>query len=231
MRRSLRFGIAIGTVGCLALSVSAQTVPVPQLQQNPPVSLSPAMPPADPLKMAVGRLDDKAPMAANVDPGKYVLGVEDAISVRFWGTPEFDGDFTIRPDGLISLKLIGEVKADGLTPLQLEDAINKQALTMLKEPRASVNVIAVRSKVVYFDGEGIASPGPMPLTNPMKLLDALSIRGGFRDFAKKNKIWILRDGKPLIIGKSRYISYNNMISGKHPELNIELKPGDHVNVP
>ena len=228
MRRSLSFGFAIVTVGSLALSASAQSTPAPQ--QNPPVSLSPAMPLADPLKMAVGAAGDKT-AAANVDHTKYILGVEDAISVRFWDNPQFDGDFTIRPDGMISIKLIGEVKADGLTPLQLEDSINKQSMSMLKEPRSSVNVLAVRSKMVYFDGEGIGSPGPMALTTPMKLLDALSVRGGFKDFANKKKIWILRDGKPLMIGKSRYISYKDMTSGKHPELNIELKPGDHVNVP
>jgi protein involved in polysaccharide export with SLBB domain len=121
-----------------------------------------------------------------------------------------------------------------LTPLQLQDAINKAASSLLVNPRSTVNVTGVHSKHVYFDGEGIASPGPLDLVIPIHLLEGISARGGFKDFANKNKITILRDGKPLYIErngkKTQYFKYSDMISGKHPESNPLLQDNDHVIV-
>jgi protein involved in polysaccharide export with SLBB domain len=98
-----------------------------------------------------------------------------------------------------------------------------------------VNVLAVHSKHVYFDGEGIGSPGSMDLVIPIHLLEAISARNGFKDFANKKKITILRDNKPLMIDhgggkKSKYINYKDTTSGKHPESNPLLLDGDHVIV-
>jgi polysaccharide export outer membrane protein len=197
-------------------------------QEKPamPVSLSPAQP----TEPAVGKAG-----TILADPDKFVLGVEDQITVSMWDDPRFSGTHVIRPDGMISIQLLGEIKAAGKTPSQLEDAINKAALTQLKTPRATVNVIGVHSKHVYFDGEGIASPGAMDLVIPIHLLEAISARGGFKDFANKNKIRILRDGKPLMISsgnkKTPYIKYSDIVSGKHPECNPKLEDGDHVIVP
>lgn len=217
--------ILAGGFGCAAQGQPA----VPQQPPTPPVSLSPAMPvmgtvPVDPSKMAEPPGGKPVPVA-NVDAATFVLGAQDQISVQMWGEAEFNGTFTIRPDGMISMPLIGEIKAAGLTPMGLQEAINKAALSQLKDPRSTVNVIGVHSKHVYFDGDGIGTPGAMDLVIPTHLLEAISSRGGFKEFANKNKIEILRDGKKFMV-----VRYRDMISGKHPETNPLLMDNDHVIV-
>lgn len=169
---------------------------------------------------------EKPPAGSAVDAATFVLGAEDQIAVTMWDERRLDGTYVIRPDGMISLPLLNEIKAAGLTPLQLQDAINKAALSILKTPRSYVNVVGVHSKKVYFDGEGIAQPGPMDLGIPIHLLEAISSRGGFKDFANRNHIEILRDGKKFMV-----VKYKDIISGKHPESNPVLQPNDHIIVP
>jgi len=234
MRWSLLLASVMFAAACAAM---AQSVPPAQTQQ-PPVQLSPAMPVApntpDPAKLAEPA-GTKPAAGAPVDLASFVLGAEDQISVGMWDEPKFNGSYVIRPDGKIALPLIGEIQAAGLTPLQLQDAINKAALSQLKTPRSFVNVLAVHSKHVYFDGEGIGQPGAMDLVIPIHLLEAISARGGFKDFASKNKITILRGGKKLLVDhggrKTEYFKYSDMVSGKHPESNPLLLDGDHVIVP
>jgi polysaccharide export outer membrane protein len=220
MRRSLLLQSAI-VLGALAVAGACFGQTPPATTQQPPVSLSPAMPATDPAKMAEPSVPkaDAVPVDAS-----YVLGPEDQISITMWDEPKFDGSYTIRPDGMISVKLVGEIKASGLTPMQLQDAVNKAVGTLIRTPRATVNVMGVHSKHIYFDGEGIA-PGAMDLVIPIHLLEGLSARGGFRDFADKKHIKILRDGKTFMT-----VNYKDLVSGKHPELNIELKDKDHVVV-
>jgi polysaccharide export outer membrane protein len=189
---------------------------------QPPVSLSPAMPVADPAKMAEPAVTK--PDGATV-PETFVLGAEDQIQVTMWDEPKFDGSYIIRPDGKIMVKLIGEIQAAGLTPLELQEAINKAASNLIRTPRSTINVLQVHSKKVYFDGEGIASPGAMDLVIPMHLLEGISSRGGFKDFADKKHIKILREGKVFMI-----VNYKDLVSGKHPEKNILLLDKDHVVV-
>jgi polysaccharide biosynthesis/export protein len=207
--------------GMVALRGQAVAQGTPPSQ--PPVSLSPAMPVTDPAKMA--EASGAKPETAPVDSASFVLGPEDQIQISMWDEPKFDGSYTIRPDGMIMVKLIGEIKAAGLTPLQLQDAINKAAGSLLRTPRSTVNVLGVHSKHVYFDGEGIGAPGSMDLVIPIHLLEAISARGGFKDFADKKHIKILRDGKLFMT-----VNYKDLVSGKHPELNIDLRDKDHVVV-
>jgi len=221
----LMVGVAV-SVG-MGYSQTAAAAQNPSAQADkPPVSLSPAMPvtnpPTDPAKMAETAGAKTA--SANVDLSSFILGVEDQISVMMWGEPKFDGSYTIRPDGKINIPLIGEIVAVGLTPMQLQETINKAALSQLKNPRCTVNVVAVHSKRIYFDGDGIAT-GAMDLVIPTRLLEAISAKGGFRDFADKKHIRILRDGKLFMV-----VNYNDLISGKHPESNILLQDKDHVIV-
>lgn len=180
------------------------------------------MPVADPAKMAEPAV--AKPAAAPVDVETFVLGAEDQITITMWDEPKFDGSYTIRPDGKIMVKLIGEIQAAGLTPVQLQAAIENASRNLLKTPRATVNVTGVHSKHVYFDGEGI-STGAMDLVIPMHLLEGISARGGFKDFADKKHIKILRDGKLFMT-----VNYKDLISGKHPESNILLLDKDHVIV-
>jgi len=240
MRRSCLFQPLTIVAEVVLLGGAAIAAPLVLLaqEQKPPVSLSPALPavpnpPPDPAKMAEPA-EGKTSGTAPVDVATFVLGAEDEIAVSMWGEPGFDGNYTIRPDGMISIKLIGEIKAAGLTPVQLQDAINKAALSQLRTPRSTVNVLQVHSKHVYFDGEGIGQPGAMDLVIPIRLLEGISSRGGFKDFADKKHIRILRDGKLYVFAsgpkKSTSTSYKDMVSGKHPEANPLLQDGDHVIV-
>jgi protein involved in polysaccharide export with SLBB domain len=127
MRRSLLFQSMMLVAAMVAPVSALQTQQAPPAKSAPP-SLSPAMPvaPADPAKLAEPA-GTKTPATAPVDVATYVLGAQDQITVSMWNEPKFNGSYTIRPDGKISLELIGEVQATGLTPLQLQDAINKAA--------------------------------------------------------------------------------------------------------
>lgn len=229
MRRSLLVesvmvvaGVAISGCAGYGQTAEPQKTPPPAQKQQPPVSLSPAMPASDPAKMAEPA-GNKAPSAPV--PADFVLGPEDQITISMWDEPKFNGSYTIRPDGKIMVPLIGELQAAGLTPLQLQEAVDKAASSLIRTPRSTVNVTGVHSKHVYFDGEGIASPGGMDLVLPLHLLEGISARGGFKDFADKKHIKILRDGKLFMT-----VNYKDLVSGKHPEMNVLLRDKDHVVV-
>jgi len=227
MRRSLWHESLVLAAGVAILggTVYAQTEGKKAPQQVQPSSLSPALPvpTADPAKMAETSTTKPA-NAPGVDSDSFVLGTDDQISVSMWDEPKFNGTYVIRPDGKINMPLIGEIQASGLTPMQLQESINKAALSQLKTPRCTVNVVQVHSKRIYFDGDGIAT-GARDLTIPIHLLEAISAQGGFKDFADKRHIKILRDGKLF-----KTVNYNDLISGKKPEENILLQDKDHIIV-
>ena len=224
-------------IGCAAAPQAAppQTTPPPQSkqqssQEQKPVSLSPLIPipdkqATDPAKMAEGPAVP-GKLTGGVPVGEaYVIGPEDVVKVSVWEERNFNGSYLVRPDGRISIPLLGEIVANGLTPTQLEEAINQAAGKFLTVTHSSVQIEHVGSKKIYFDGEGIASPGAMEYIVPIKILDAISARGSLKEFANRKNIKVLRDGKPL-----RTVNYNDIIKGKHPEQNIFLLPGDHVIV-
>jgi polysaccharide biosynthesis/export protein len=210
-------------------------------QQAPPAPLPKALPdqklpdakPAlsvpsvqDPAKMAESpSVPGAKPASAPLIGANYVIGPEDVVAIKVWEDPHFNGSVRVLPDGQISLPLAGQVVAAGLTPTQLEEAINKALENCcLQKAHASVQIEGVNSKKIYFDGDGITQ-GPMNLAVPLHLLEAISAKGGFRDFADKKHIQILRDGKLY-----KVVNYNDLIKGKKPEFNILLQPGDHIVV-
>jgi len=199
-----------------------QSPPKPAQQQKP-VSLSPVMPVDAPNPAVMAEAPGKKPVGAPVGVA-YIIGPGDVLGVRVWENPSFNGNYNVLPDGTISIPLLGPIRAAGLTPLQLEDAINETALKFLNVAHTAVQVEAVKSKKIYFDGEGIAS-GAVPYMLPMHLFEAISARGGSKDFADKNHIKVRRDGQII-----ETVSYNDLIKGKHPEKDILLKPNDHVIV-
>ena len=201
-----------------------EQAPPKPAQEQKPVSLSPVMPVDAPNPAAMAEAPGKKPGGAPVGDA-YIIGPEDVLSVKVWEDGRFSGNYNVLPDGTISIPLLGPIRAAGLTPVQLEDAINQAALKYLNAAHTAVQVEAVKSKMVYFDGEGIGSPGAMPYMLPMHLFEAISARGGFKDFADKKHIQVRRDGKII-----ETVSYNDLIKGKHPEKDILLKPNDHVIV-
>jgi len=169
---------------------------------------------------------DKTPesSAAAVDPNKYLIGPEDLLFIRVWREPDFTLPAAVRPDGKITMPLVGEVQAGDQTPMQLTKTITELLGKYLNNPDVNVSVQEVRSKKYYIDGE-VLKPGTYLLVTPTTVLEALSNSGGFRDFANTKKIRILRQGNIL------HFNYKDVSRGKNLEQNIKVESGDHIIVP
>ena len=159
-----------------------------------------------------------------VDPRAYLIGGEDVLSIQTWRHPEFSFTMAVRPDGKISIPLVGEMMAGGLTPDQLTKQFAAAIADYVKGPEVFIQVLDVRSKKYFIDGE-VGKAGEYPLIGPTRVFEALSKAGGFRDFANKKRIQILRGDKTF---KFNWIEVSK---GKKPEQNIVLENGDHVIVP
>jgi polysaccharide export outer membrane protein len=162
--------------------------------------------------------------AAPVDPKTYLIGPEDILMVRVWREPELSGPVAVRPDGQITLPLVGDLQAGGLTPEALVASINQKLSTLMNGPQVMVSVQTVRSKKYYIIGE-VGRPGEYPLVTSITVLDALSNAGGFREFANSKKIVIMRGDKRL------KFNYKEVVAGKKMEQNIQLENDDHIIVP
>jgi len=166
----------------------------------------------------------EAPPPLAVDQEKYQIGPEDLLFIRVWREPDFTLAVAVRPDGKITMPLIGEVRAAGQSPLQLTAALKQLLMQYLNNPDVSVFVTEVRSRKFYIDGE-VNRPGSFALVTPMSVLEALSHGGGFREFANTKKIRVLRGGQ------IRRFNYKEVTNGKHLEQNIAVEGGDHIIVP
>ena len=163
-------------------------------------------------------------LPAGVDPNKFSLGAEDVIAVRVWREPDLSAVHVIRPDGKITMPLVGEIPAAGLTPVKLGERITELVAKFVNDPQVTVSVQSVRSKRYYVTGE-VFKPGAYPLVVPTTVFEALTLAGGFRDFANKKKITVVRGQERL------RVNYNEIVKGKNPEQNVTLENGDHIIVP
>ncbi len=159
-----------------------------------------------------------------VDPGKYVIGGEDVIAIQTWRHPEFTFNMAVRPDGKVAIPLVGEMQVAGLTPDQFRKNYANAIGDYVKNPEVFVVVLEVRSKKYFVDGE-VQRPGEYPLIGPTRILEALSRTGGFRDFANRKKIQVLRGTQTF------RFNWEEVIKGKKPEQNILIESGDHIVVP
>lgn len=161
--------------------------------------------------------------------GEYVIGVEDVLFVSVWKNPDLSREVPVRPDGKITLPLIDDVPAVGLTPTQLKEILTSRWKAFITAPEVSVIVTQVNSLKVYMVGE-IVKPGILVLKGKTRLLQALSLAGGFTQFADRSKIIVLRTGGGGAETRME-LNYKRILSGGRPEENIELRPGDTVIVP
>jgi polysaccharide biosynthesis/export protein len=160
---------------------------------------------------------------------EYVIGPDDLLSVVFWRDQQLSGDVLVRPDGKISLPLLDDIQAAGLTPRQLRDRLIGEARRFVSEPVATVVVRQVNSRKVYITGF-VARPGQYPLTPSMTVLQLIATAGGLQDFAKSKEIRVVRAEN----GKSTVILFDYEAVTKNPERtaqNVELRPGDTIIVP
>ncbi len=164
---------------------------------------------------------------AVVDKERYVIGPEDVLYIHVWKEDALSRTIPVRMDGNISFPLVHEMKAAGLTPLQLEEAITEKLKGFYENPNVSVTVMETNSFKVYVSGE-VRTPGVYKLREETTILQIIPMAGGFTDWAKHSKILIIRkeNGKE----KRMTISYKKAIKGD-PGSNIVLKSGDTIIVP
>lgn len=161
-------------------------------------------------------------------PAGYVIGPEDVLVVVFWRDKDMSGEVVVRPDGMISLPLINDMPAAGLTPDQLRLRLEEAAAKFIEEPNATVVVKQINSRKVFITGE-VAKPGPYPLTGPITVLQLIAMAGGLHEYAKSERIVILR----VLGGRQVSYRFNYKEVSKQKKLtqNIELEVGDTVVVP
>ena len=161
-------------------------------------------------------------------PPGYVIGPDDVLSIVFWKDKDMTTDVAVRPDGKISLSLLNEIDAAGLTPEQLRQKITEASKEYLEDANVTVIVKAINSRRVFVEGQ-VAKQGPVPLTGPMTVMQLLSSVGGVAEFANVENIRILRTEN----GRSIAYKFNlkEVRAGKKLEQNIALKPGDTITVP
>src|SRR6202167_5403248 len=168
-----------------------------------------------------------ASKAATQDPN-YIIGAQDVLDISVWKEPEISRTVPVRPDGKISLPLLNDVQAAGLTPAQLGNQITASLKKYVTNPQVTVIVTAINSQRIYVLGE-VTRPGAFPLLPGTTVLRGLSSAGGFTQFAKMKAIYVLRleNGKQV-----KYpFNYKDVVGGKHPEQDILLKAGDTIVVP
>ena len=159
----------------------------------------------------------------------YTIGPQDVLAINVWKEPEISRTVPVRPDGKISLPLVGDILASGHTPVQLKREIAERLKNYLSDPEVTVIVQSVNSRRFNVVG-GVASPGTYDLTKRMTVLDAIAQAGGPVDFAKVKKIYILRllkNGERLRI----LFNYKQVIKGKNFHQNVDLEPGDTIVIP
>lgn len=159
---------------------------------------------------------------------QYTIGPEDVIKIDVWKEPQLSSSVPVRTDGKISLPLIHDVYVVGLTPLQLQAELTRMFSQYVEKPTVSVIIEEINSLKIFVTGN-VQQPGVFNVKREVNLLQAIALAGGFTEWANKRNIKIFRKqgGSEQIIK----INYNKIISGKHPELNIPLQPGDSIVVP
>jgi polysaccharide biosynthesis/export protein len=160
---------------------------------------------------------------------EYQIGEGDVLQISVWGEPAASvPSVVVRPDGKISMPLLKDVRVAGLTPAQAEKLITDGLADMIKTANVTVMVAQINSKKVYLLG-GVKKEGPIPYSYRMTVMQALSEAGGLTDFAKRKKIYVMRNEN----GKESRLpfNYDDVVKGQHMELNVSLLPGDTIVVP
>jgi polysaccharide biosynthesis/export protein len=177
----------------------------------------------------VGPTPSHAQASTSSLPSDYVIGIEDLLGVVFWREQDrnLTTDVVVRPDGKISVPMLNDIPAAGLTPEQLASAVQQAASKYIRDASVTVIVRQIRSRKVFVIGE-VAKPGTVQLGNQMRVLQALAEAGGLLEHAKKGNIAVVRSGNGR---EERFkFNYKDVVGGKRTEQNILLQPGDTVIV-
>jgi len=180
-----------------------------------------------PRVLTAENISSQPPKPGTGDPN-YSIGPEDVLTIDVWKEPELSRTVPVRRDGKISLPLLNDVQAAGLTPTQLSSEIVAKLHATVINPHVTVIVSQMSSQRIYILGQ-VTRGGAYPLVPDMTAVQALSIAGGFTPFAKLKKIYVMRteNGENKVFP----INYKEVISGRKSQQNIQLRPGDTIVVP
>jgi polysaccharide export outer membrane protein len=225
MTRHVKRLVAIGCV-CGMLSPGAA---VAQSTARPTSSTDRsqvASRPSGPTTPAPSTAASTAPV---VPPPGYVIGPDDVLSIVYWREKDLSAEVVVRPDGVITLPLIEDIKVAGMTPAELKQRIQAEAGKLVTSPNVSVVVKQINSRKVFITGH-VARPGSYPLTSPMTVVQLIALAGGLLEFADRSKIRVMRVDKSGAAETHR-VNYKQLENGEDLKQNIDLRPGDTVIVP
>jgi polysaccharide export outer membrane protein len=187
------------------------------------------------LGVSLAAAQDKKKSAPNppaqeisANDSSYIIGPEDVLGISVWKEPEVSATVPVRPDGKISLPLLNDVQAAGLTPMRLMTDVTEKLKKFITDPRVTITVSTINSRRVYILGE-VTRPGAFPLAPEMTVLQALTSAGGPTPYAKTAKMYVLRTQNG--VQSKLAFNYKEVVKGNNTEQNIPLKPGDTVIVP
>jgi polysaccharide biosynthesis/export protein len=190
---------------------------------KPVLSAKPAEPTAPP-PPTPSAAQEAGPVSVDKN---YVIGADDSVLVTVWKETQLSGTMTVRPDGKISLPLVNDVVAAGLTPMQLATEITNRLTKFVTDPVVSVSVVSVKSKRIFLTGE-IGRPGPLDMTPGMTILQAISAAGGPTLYANKKHMYILRGDS----SNQQKIPFDYTKAMKKGDMQgVSLLPGDTIVVP
>jgi polysaccharide export outer membrane protein len=169
----------------------------------------------------------KATIAATAAPTPYTVGAGDMLNIFVWNEKDLSPVVVVRPDGFISVPLIGELNVLGQTPVEIQTLLQKRLSTLVVDPRVTVTVAEIHSRVVYIIGE-VARPGAYPLNGSIDVLQLIAQAGGLTQFASRKHIHVVSANGPS--GNVAF-DYKDFVKGKATRQRISLVPGDTVVVP
>lgn len=182
---------------------------------------------AAPAQPSASGISTDATLPAPQTGPDYVIGPEDVLHIAVWKESDLTATLPVRPDGKISLPLLNDVPAAGMTPMQLADSLTEKLKKYVANPRVTVVVTMINSKRIYMTGE-VSRPGAMPMLPNMTVLQAIS-SAGLSQFANTKKIYVLRaqHGKQ----EKLPVDYRKLLKGEKMDQNYRLLPGDTIVVP
>jgi len=228
MRKLMATVLALTLAGhAVALAQTAppaQAKPPKPAQPAPTQTQKPQVPPA--AKPGAPAAQNVGPTVA-VEPG-FTIGPEDVLGVIVWREADVSGDVMVRPDGMITLPLIRDIRAAGLTPQELADRLQTAMREYVTDASVTVVVRQMNSRKVFITGE-VARPGAYALVSSMTVMQLIAVAGGLTEFAEGKSISVMR----IEAGQTKILpfDYKNVANGKKPAQNVMLKPGDTVVVP
>jgi polysaccharide export outer membrane protein len=220
--------IAATALLCGSIASLAAQQPTPPQQPTPTPAPAQAPAPAPSGNGTAAAPGQPEVPAGITPPADYVIGADDVLTVIFWREKDMSADVGVRPDGKISLPLLNEVPAAGLTPEQLRLNLTQLAGKYIEEPTVTVVVKQINSRRVFITGQ-VSKPGPYPLIGALTVMQLITVAGGVLEYANTENISIVRttNGKPT---RFRF-NYKEYAKGKNLLQNIDLKPGDQVIIP